>query len=123
MQSYWHRAGLSLSGDAEFARDNFLQKQDVELGWVRNVMRAAELENDVKGRTPSASALKSVIRDWVGDENHPGQLDYYQRKATQRARTHRFTEGIGAASLCVGIGISIVLAVFVRQLSADAKTI
>jgi hypothetical protein len=121
VQSYWHRAGRSLSGDAEFARDNFLQKQDVELGWVRNVMRAAELENDLIGRTPSASDLQSVIRDWVGDENHRGQLDYYQRKAAQRARTHRFTERIGAASLCVGIGISIVLAVFVRQLSADAK--
>jgi len=121
VQSYWHRAGLSLSGDAEFARDNFLQKQDVELGWVRNVMRAAELENDLNRQAPSASALQSVIREWVGDENHRGQLDYYQRKAAQHTRTHRFTEGIGAASLCVGIGISIVLAVFVRQLSADAK--
>src|SRR4029078_181353 len=47
VQSYWRRAGLSLTGDAEFGRDNFLQKQDVELGWIRNVMRGAALEGAI----------------------------------------------------------------------------
>ena len=121
VQSYWHRAGLSLAGDAEFARDNFLQKQDVELGWVRNVMRAAELENDLNLRATSPDAVRDVIREWIGDNDGNGQLDYYRRKATQRARTHRLTERIGTASLCAGVAISILLAVFVHKLSADAK--
>jgi len=123
VQSYWQRAGLSLTGDGEFARDNFLQKQDVELGWVRNVMRGIELEDAVQGQPKSPEALAGVIREWVGDSRHKGQLDYYQRKAEQRARTHGITETIGMASLCVGIGISIVLAVFARELSSDAKNI
>jgi hypothetical protein len=124
VQSYWQRAGLLLTGDAEFARDNFLQKQDVELGWVRNAMRSAELEDAARGRPhPSPQALPEVIRDWVGDDRHKGQLEYYQRKAAQRARTHGITETMGIASLCVGIGISIVLAAFASRLSSDAKNI
>ena len=121
MQSYWHRAGLSLAGDAEFARDNFLQKQDVELGWVRNVMRGAALENDLNRRAARRMPSRDVIRDWIGDDDGSGQLDYYRRKAdAARAhaspdRTHRRGEPVR------GIGISIVLAVFVHQLSADAK--
>ena len=121
VQSYWHRAGLSITGDAEFARDNFLQKQDVELGWIRNVMRGAALEIALHAVPPTAADLPNVIREWVGEAGEGGQLDYYSRKATQRAHTHRLTEELGAASLCVGIGISIVLAFWARQLSVDAK--
>ena len=121
VQSYWHRAGLSITGDAEFARDNFLQKQDVELGWIRNVMRSAALESALSAAPVAAAELPNVIREWVGDAQRGGQLEYYQRKATQRGRTHRITETIGTASLCVGIGISIALALLASRLSADAK--
>jgi len=73
------------------------------------------------GRVDTPQELRNVIREWVGDAEHRGQLDYYERKSAQRARTHRLTERIGAASLCAGIAISVVLAVFVRDLSADQK--
>jgi hypothetical protein len=43
IQSCWRRAGIAASADHEFAHDNFLQKQNIELGWIRNVMRAASL--------------------------------------------------------------------------------
>lgn len=121
VQSYWRRAGLPLTDDAEFGRDNFLQKQDVELGWVRNVMRSAALE-DGEGAVASG-AIANVIAEWIGDGERQGQLEYYRRKAAQRARTHRVTEAIGLASLCVGIGISVVLAIFAGQLSGDAKNV
>ena len=122
VQWYWHRIGLALAGDAEFARDNFLQKQDVELGWVRDAMRSAELESAIAANAGRPrDELSDVIREWVGDARHGGQLDYYRRKAAQRARTHRFTEMVDVASLCVGIGISIALAAFAAWLSADAK--
>jgi len=121
VQSYWRRAGISLTGDAEFARDNFLQKQDVELGWVRNVMRSAELESGGPARASDAQAVAQVIADWIGDGRRTGQLEYYSRKAALRTRTHRLTEAIGLASLCVGIGISVVLAIFASQLSPDSK--
>jgi hypothetical protein len=121
VQSYWRRAGLAITGESEFAQDNFLQKQDVELAWIRNVMRSAALESAL-GVTPSApDDLANVVREWVGAPGQGGQLDYYARKSAQRARTHKFTEALGNSSLLVGIGIALALAVFARQLTADAK--
>ena len=118
VQGYWHRAGISLTGDLEFAHDNLLQKQDIELGWTRNVMRSAGLDDT----TPqNAGTLREVIHEWVGDNPQDGQLGYYRRKTAQRERTHRLTEAIGATSLYVGIGISVVLAALAYRLSADAK--
>ena len=121
VQSYWHRAGLSLADDPQFGRDNFLQKQDVELGWVRNAMRFCGIENDLGGKRGSAQDVRAVIGEWLGDDTRPGQLDYYRTKGEQRARTHRLTERIGAICLFAGVGLSIVLAVFVYRLSNDAK--
>ena len=123
VQSYWRRAGIPLTDDTEFARDNFLQKQDVELGWVRNVMRSAALEDGRRERADAAGAVDRVISEWIGDGQRGGQLEYYRRKAGQRARTHTFTEAFGLASLYVGIAISVVLAIFARELSADTKNV
>jgi hypothetical protein len=118
VQGYWRRAGISLTNDPEFAHDSLLQKQDIELGWTRNVMRSAGLDDP----PPRGGIdLHEVIREWVGDEGHVGQLGYYRRKTTQRERTHRITEAVGAVSLYAGIAISVVLAVFAYRLSADAK--
>lgn len=122
VQSYWRRAGLSLAGDAEFGRDNFLQKQDVELGWIRNVMRGAAIEGALEARPARPEDLPAVIHEWIGDGDQSGQLGYYSRKAAQRTRTLHVTETLGAASWRVGIGISVLLALFVRQLGQDAKT-
>ena len=122
VQSYWRRAGISVTGDPEFAHDNFLQKQDVELGWIRNVMRSASLDAGRPPQPPDAGALAAVIREWVGESGASGQLHYYERRAAERARLHRVTETLGAISLWIGIGISVFLALFVLSLSQDAKT-
>ena len=121
VQSYWRRAGLAITGESEFAQDNFLQKQDVELAWIRNVMRSAALESALNATPPAADDLANVVREWVGNPGQGGQLDYYARKSAQRAQTHRFTEALGNASLLVGIGIAVALALFARQMTADAK--
>ena len=118
VQGYWRRAGISLTNDPEFAHDSLLQKQDIELGWTRNVMRSAGLD-DPPPR--DGIDLREVIREWVGEDGHVGQLGYYRRKTVQRERTHRITETIGAVSLYAGIAISVVLAVFAYRLSADVK--
>ena len=123
VQGYWRRAGLSVTHDSEFAHDNFLQKQDVELGWIRNVMRAAGLEAELEGRAADPDALKAVIAEWVGESGKSGQLSYYERRAAQRTRLHRITESLGSVSLWLGMAISVFLAVFVLRLSQDAKTL
>ncbi|MEO8811050.1 MAG: hypothetical protein ABI386_12475 [Rhodanobacter sp.] len=123
VQGYWRRAGISLTGDPEFAQDSFMQKQDIELGWTRNVMRSAGLDRLATRLTEPERELRDVICEWVGDDSHGGQVDYFRSKAVQRTRQHRLTEMLGFASLFAGIGISIVLAVFAHRLSVDAKNI
>lgn len=123
VQGYWRRAGISLTGDPEFAQDNFMQKQDIELGWTRNVMRSAGLIRAATRPDNLDEALREVICEWVGDDAHGGQVDYFRSKAVQRARQHHLTEMLGFASLFAGIGISMVLAALAHQLTADVKNI
>ena len=123
VQSYWRRAGLSVTADSEFAHDNFLQKQDVELGWIRNAMRSAGLEAELAATPRDPHALARVIDEWIGQPGGSGQWNYYDRRAAQRARLHRITEMLGGVSLWLGIAISIFLAAFVLHLSQDTKTV
>ena len=120
VQCYWRRAGISLTGDPEFARDSLMQKQDIELGWVRNVMRSAGLFGHAWPERRDAAALRGVIEEWVGDATH-GELGYYRVRTEQRERSHRVNEAIGAMCLLAGIFISVLLAVLVHTLSNDAK--
>ncbi len=122
VQRYWYRAGIAATDSTAFAHDNFLQKQDVELGWIRNVMRVASLRVFDRDSVP-ASALAAVIDEWVGAPGRGGQLDYYTRKTAERDRIHRFTQTLGMACLWAGISISVLLAVFHHALGADATTI
>lgn len=122
IQSFWQRAGVAAAVDHEFAHDNFLQKQNIELGWIRNVMRVAALRPSSRPAQASAAALAEVIAEWVGEPGKSGQLHYYERKTAERSTLHRVTETIGAISLWGGIAISVFLAVFVRLLSPDSKT-
>ncbi len=122
VQVYWRRAGLSLTGDAEFAHDNFLQKQDIDLGWIRNVMRSAGLAAAVAD-VPHAVDLAGVIAEWVGESGRAGQLHYYERRLAERQHRHRLTEGIGRLSLWTGIAISAFLALFVFTLRHDVQAV
>jgi hypothetical protein len=109
VQAFWRRAGLSVAGDARFAHDDFLQKQDVESGWIRNVMRQAGLLE----RPPAAdddAALPAVIADWIGEPDGNGQLGYYARQARARERRHRRTRTFALGCVWSAIGIGLLLA-------------
>ena len=123
VQTFWRRAGLTITGDAEFAHDNFMQKQDVELGWIRNVMRQVGLAPSPMPRDSddAARAVTDVIDAWVGRPGQSGQLAYYERKSVLRARHHVRTQRLGAACLWAGIAISVVLALFHSGLDATAR--
>lgn len=123
IQAYWRRAGISMTADQEFAHDNFLQKQDIELGWIRNVMRAAGLYPPDSLIAAAPGELQQVIAEWVGEPGLSGQLHYYERKAHERAHMHHRTELIGKISLWSSITISVILAAFVLTLSQNLKTI
>ncbi|HEX8777604.1 MAG TPA: hypothetical protein VF738_05750, partial [Rhodanobacter sp.] len=123
IQSYWRRANISMSGEHEFAHDNFLQRQNVELGWIRNVMRVCALHPPAAPAASTEAELASVIAEWVGESGKSGQLHYYEHKTAEHAGLHRVTETIGSVSLWGGIAISVFLAVFVFRLADTQKTV
>ncbi|MCY7355590.1 MAG: hypothetical protein LH470_11060 [Lysobacter sp.] len=111
VQTFWRLAGLTMAGDPEFAHDNFMQKQDVELGWIRNVMRQVGLMPRPQ-IDDAAQAVDAVVEAWVGGPGQSGQLAYYERKATLRERHHLRTKALGKVCLWASIGISLFLALF-----------
>jgi len=125
VQTFWRRAGLTITGDAEFAHDNFMQKQDVELGWIRNVMRQVGLSptNAPRDSDEAAHIVDEVVDAWVGRPGQSGQLAYYERKSVLRARHHVRTQRLGAACLWAGIGISVLLALFHQGLGDTTRNV
>ncbi len=123
VQLYWSLAGVVDVHSTEFAYDNFLQKQDVDLGWIRHVMRNASLLRS-GNQDPPAEWVDWVIERWVGSGvSGGGQLAYYRKKEGEKSKRLRRTTRLGALSLWAGILIAVVLvfmgatmSVFQRQL-------
>jgi hypothetical protein len=117
VQVYWNLAGVVKSRSATFAYDNFLQKQDVDLAWIRHVMRSASLRRD-RNTAPDPRWAGWVIEEWVGrKDTGAGQLGYYAAKAQQRARTFRRTQLLGQIALWGGIAMAGLLALFATRLT------
>jgi hypothetical protein len=109
VQFYLSAAGISGDTESKFTHDNFLQTQDPELGWIRNVMRVAGTRCDAERRT-SQDGLEFVLKEWIGDDES-GQLGYYRRKAAQWIKRNRNTERLSALALAASV-IVILLIVF-----------
>ena len=110
VQFYWSLAGVIDTKSAEFAYDNFLQKQDVDLGWIRHVMRNVSLARS-RDEVPAEAWVDWVIKEWVGDENEQtGQLYYYRSKEIEKTRRFKRTTYLGKLALTVGVLIAVVLA-------------
>jgi len=109
VQLYWNLAGVVDSGSVEFAYDNFLQQQDVDLGWVRHVMRHASLHRS-RGETSDPGWMPWVIREWVGGPGAGrGQLAYYERKAVENTKRYQRTSALTSLSLWAGISFALLL--------------
>lgn len=109
VQAYWAIASVPSSQRVGFAYDSFLQKQDVELGWIRHAMRAVALGGE---RRANDAGLRWVITHWVGDGGVSGQLGYFRRRAADRERMYRHTRLLGRASLLLSLAGAMVLVVF-----------
>jgi hypothetical protein len=123
VQSYWRRAGVIDIAHPSHANENFIQEQDLELGWIRNVMRAANVEGLLAPVEAGAAQVDAVVAEWVGTPQSDGQLHYFSTTANLRARHHRQAELLGLGTLAVGIGISIVLALFAHRWGHDIKNL
>jgi hypothetical protein len=123
VQSFWRRAGIVDIATPAFAHDNFLQKQDVELGWIRNAMRGASLDGILAPVDTGPRQVDQVIDEWVGSATSPGQLEYYTRTAARRSRLHRRDTLIADGCLWIGIAISAVLAAAARHIDGSLQNL
>ena len=111
VQLYWNLSGVVDRGWAGFAYDNFLSKQDVDLGWIRHVMRQASMYRQ-RGREPDPDWVPWVIAEWVGQpESGQGQLAYYSRKEVINSASYRRTHLLGNLCLWTGILVAVILVV------------
>ncbi|MGH8127658.1 MAG: hypothetical protein ACRETC_04725 [Gammaproteobacteria bacterium] len=121
VQRYWRRAGIAASDSVAFAHDNFLQKQDIELGWIRNIMRVAGLRMlECEGVTDDT--LDRVIDEWIGTAGSGGQLDYYTHRSDERSRARQAAQGVSRFCLWSSISAGVVLAVFHPLFDAETVT-
>jgi len=117
VQLYWNLSGVVDSLSAGFAYDNFLETQDVDLGWIRHVMRQASIDR-VRGQAANPAWVKWVIEEWIGEPaGDRGQLAYYSRKQKYNSSRFRRTQLLG--NLCLWAGITI--AVLLYWLGTDAS--
>jgi hypothetical protein len=107
VQFYLSAAGITNDNESKFTHDNFLQTQDPELGWIRNVMRVAGTRCDAD-RAVSDKGLRFVIREWVGDDES-GQIGYYNRKAAQWIKRNRNTERLSLLALLTSIVVILLI--------------
>ena len=112
VQFYWAVAGVTSSRKWKFAHDSYLQSQNPEFGWIRNVMRVAGMRNDAAPSTDQAG-LSFTLEEWVGGPDK-GQLGYFRRKAHERIKRFALTERLGNLSL-----ITSVITVFVFLFAAS----
>jgi hypothetical protein len=107
VQFYWAVAGVGHENESKYAHDNFLQTQDPELGWIRNIMRVAGTHCDAE-KTASRTGLDFVLREWIGDIGGGGQLGYFATKAIDKVKRHRLTERLGLLSLLTSVGVVVI---------------
>jgi hypothetical protein len=113
VEFYWEIAGVRGRFDGEFAHESFLQRQDIELEWIRAAMRAVSLR--LAGRAGDAlpSGFSDAFAGWIGDD-HPvhgsGQLFYYRKRIGRLERNLHMAEVIGRVLLFAGLGVALVFA-------------
>jgi hypothetical protein len=110
---YWEVAGVHNEFDGDFAHESFLQKQDVELQWIRNAMRAVSLQLAIHPCGNFSEGFPYVFANWVGDD-HPtsgtGQMSYYRRRLHKLTHTIHVSEQIDRALLYGGLVLAIAFA-------------
>lgn len=111
---YWEIAGVRRRFDGEFAHESFLQRQDVELEWIRAAMRTVS----VRLAGPHGRALPSGFSDafagWIGDDHvvhGSGQLFYYRKRIAFLERSIHRAEVIGHVLLFSGLCLALLFTV------------
>lgn len=123
VQLYWDLAHVMVPANSSFGYDSFLQKQDVELSWIRHAMRYADLRLDAL-HVPDPRWLDWVLRHWIGDaEGRGGQLEYFRHAAAGRRHHHRSTQRLGRVALVSGIVGAVILLIAGERIQGSAQNL
>jgi len=103
VQFYWAAAGVTQPNVSTFTHDSFLQAQDPEIGWIRNVMRVAGTRVDADPAS-SQVGLDMAVHEWIGSAES-GQLGYFRSRTRSRNSRKKLTERLGLACLVASAGV------------------
>jgi hypothetical protein len=120
VQFYWAAAGVNNDNVSKFAHDNFLQTQDPELGWIRNVMRVAGTRCDAGPVVMRPEGLQFALREWIGGPD-TGQLGYFRKKAIERVGKSRLTERLAMISMFASIIVISIMVVAGSTMSEGVR--
>ena len=109
VQYYWALGGISMDNPSRFSHDRFFNGRDLDLGWIRNVLRFTGLRSDSE-QLASAEDIQLAAQYWVGSQT-TGQFGYYHLKSRQKLRQHTRTGRITTACFVAGLLSACVLAV------------
>lgn len=108
VQFYLRVAGVRDEGRLHTGDESFLRRQDPELDWIRNAMRAVDFEMHDAGRDGISGGIEHAIEAWVGSldpvrQRGAGQLAYFWRAGERRRHLITITERTGAVTLVLGL--------------------
>jgi hypothetical protein len=114
VQFYWSVAGVKSNRPHRFCHDSFHERRDLELGWIRNVMRYSgrrsdALPNDLLPNRDDDN-VSLVIQYWIGNDES-GQRNYYRTKSQQRARTQGLTRVLEISAFSTVICMTVLLVI------------
>ncbi|MEM1433724.1 MAG: hypothetical protein AAGG11_06705 [Pseudomonadota bacterium] len=120
VQYYWGLAGVAPAEATRYPHDLFTRHQDLEAGWVRNVMRFVARKVDALEQGTTPDGLERCINEWVGDAAS-GQIAFYEQRAQQRLKRSRLTRRLTTLSFGIGAVLALVLALFQKELADGAR--
>jgi hypothetical protein len=117
IEFYWAVAGVTSSTPTKYNHDSYLSKQDVELGWIRHVLRFTSRRVNTQMDVLDHAGVDFAIDRWIGE-----QRDYFGHSAPRHAANHERNALIGRFCFWAGIVIAVILALTQFSISDAIKT-
>lgn len=110
VQFYWAVAGVMSPTPTKYNHDSYLAKQDVELGWIRHVLRFTGRRADALLEPPDSAGISLAIERWIGE-----QQAFFEHRATEKSKVHE--RNVLISGFCFWVGIVIALTLALAQYS------
>ncbi|MEH6591762.1 MAG: hypothetical protein V7746_15995 [Halioglobus sp.] len=122
VQFYWALIGIGPAEGAAVVYDKLMEKQVVELVWIRHVMRGVGPACQHLAYQPFQS-LEQAVQCWIGDkQSGAGQLGYFQRASVSRAKLLKRNALTGKMILWSGIAVAGLLLLVGDSLTDNSVT-